>query len=190
MRVATLQDKKKDIRHMALKKVAGNKPSPPTKPQVRREEPVEESKGEGQSKADLFNQTRPQGAIDAGKYEAVIAELVLQDEDEKGQSVRINYEIATDGEFRGQRVAQFYKVFEASGGVGKGAAFLRKDLAVLGYDNVEFDDLEDVFEEIVEKNLGVVITVKINAPFTNVYLGGLCEDSDIIQEYLADRPAF
>lgn len=146
--------------------------------------------GGGQSKAALFDQTKAQGAIDAGKYEAIIAELVLQEEDEKGQSVRMKYEIATDGEFRGQSLAQFYKLFEANGNVGKGAAFLKKDLAVLGYDDVAFDDLEQVFEEIVDKNIGVVITVKINGQFTNAYLGGLCEDSDIISEYLANRPAF
>ena len=146
--------------------------------------------GGASSKAALFDQTKAQGQLDAGKYEAIISEFVLQDEDEKGQSVRIKYEIASEGDFRGQSLAQFYKIFEAEGGVGKGAAFLKKDLAVLGYEDVTFEDLESVFEEIVEKQMGVVITVKHNQGFINAYLGGLCEDSDIIQEYLANRPPF
>lgn len=154
--------------------------------------PADDAGGEegAKSKADLFDQTKAQGQVDAGKYEAIISELVLQEEDEKGQSVRMKYEIATDGDFRGQVITQFYKIFESDGGVGKGLAFLKKDLAVLGYDDVAFGDIEQVFEEIVEKNLGVVITVKINGAFTNAYLGGLCEDSDIIQEYLAQRPPY
>lgn len=177
---------------MAMKKIAGKTAAPTAakaaSKQVAADEGKEQSSG-GQSKASLFDSTKAQGAIDGGKYEAIISEFVLQDEDEKGQSARIKYEIASEGEFQGQSLAQFYKLFEASGGVGKGAAFLIKDMAVLGYDEVAFDDLENVFEEIVEKQLGVVITVKINGAFTNAYLGGLCEDSDIIAEYLANRPA-
>jgi hypothetical protein len=174
---------------MAMKKVGSAKAEPSVKKGRSAQPDGDQGNGNGgKSKADVFNKTKAQGQIDAGKYEAIITELVLQDEDEKGQSVRMKYEIATDGDFRGQSLAQFYKLFEADGGAGKGAAFLKKDLAVLGYDNVEFDDLEKAFEEIVEQELGVVITVKINGQFTNAYLGGLCEDSDIIEEYKAQRP--
>jgi hypothetical protein len=185
---------------MAMKKVGSKatpkpdgdqgKPAPARGAKRRTNGDAEGGNGGGQSKADVFDKTKAQGAIDAGKYEAIITELVLQDEDEKGQSVRMKYEIATDGDFRGQSLAQFYKLFEANGGAGKGAAFLKKDLAVLGYPDVSFEDLESVFEEIVEKELGVVITVKINGQFTNAYLGGLCEDSDIIDEYKANKPPY
>lgn len=137
--------------------------------------------------ADAFDNTRAQGAVDPGKYEALIGELVLQDKDDKGQSVRMKYEIATAGEFRGQSVAQFYKILEADGKAGKGAAFLKKDMAVLGYSDVKYADLETAFEEIVNKEIGVLVTVKQNGTFTNVYLGGLCEDTDVIAEYLDQR---
>ena len=172
---------------MAIKKPVG-KPAATKAAATQVEE--EQGNGSGQSKADLFDSTKAQGQIDSGKYEAIITEFVLQEEDEKGQSARIKYEIATDGEFRGQSLAQFYKLFEANGSRGKGAAFLKKDLAILGYDEVHFDDLESAFEEIVEKELGVVITVKINGAFTNAYLGGLCEDSEVIADYLANRPPY
>jgi hypothetical protein len=166
--------------------VAKQKPAAPAA--TRRETAETQSAPEaGMSKADLFDSTKPQGVIDAGKYEAIIVELVLQPEDDKGQSARIKYEIASSGDMQGQSLAQWYKVFEADGSAGKGAAFLKKDLAILGYPDAKFGELEEVFEEIVEKQLGVVITVKQNQNFTNAYLNGLAEGSDIIDEYLEKR---
>lgn len=160
-----------------------------TEKQDKRKDPPapRQQQGEGESKADIFDQTKPQGVIDGGKYVALIAELVLQDADEKGQSVRINYEIASEGEFRGQKVAQFYKCFEADGSAGKGLAFLKRDMAILGYPDCKFGELKDVFEEIVEKEMGANVTVKQNGQFTNVYLDGLCEDSTVLEEYLENR---
>lgn len=146
--------------------------------------------GATRSKADVFGAVKPQGKVDEGKYEAVIQEFVMQDADEKGQSARIKYEIADEGDFRGQVLTQFYKVFEADESAGKGAAFLKKDLAVLGYEDVGLDDLEGVMEEIVKADTGVLISVKQNGQFTNCYLGGLAEDSDVIKEYLANRPPY
>lgn len=158
------------------------KPAASSKSRPRDNDEDEESGG-----ADAFDKTKAQGAIDPGKYDALIAELVLQDKDEKGQSVRMKYEIATDGDFRGQSVAQFYKILEADGLAGKGAAFLKKDLAILGYPDVKYADLETAFEEIVQKEMGVVITVKQNGTFTNCYLGGVSEDSEVVAEYIAQR---
>jgi hypothetical protein len=157
----------------------GTKKAPPA--------PRGDEAGGGDSEADLFDSTKAQGAIDGGKYVAIIGEAVLQDKDEKGRSCRFQYEIATDGEFRGQKVTQFYKMFEANGDAGKGLAFLKKDLAVLGYSDIKFGDLENVFEEIVEKNIGCNVTVKQNGQFTNVYLNGLSEDTEVVEDYLANR---
>lgn len=166
------------------KKTATKKAIPPA-PKKRREE-EEESNG-AESKADLFDQQKPLGAIDGGKYVALIGEMILQDPDEKGQSARVSYEIATDGEFRGQKVTQFYKLFEADNSIGKGAAFLKRDLAVLGQADVKFGNLEKVFEQIVEDKIGCNVTVKQNGQFTNVYLNGITEDTSVIDEYLSVR---
>jgi hypothetical protein len=147
--------------------------------------------GAGMSKADAFDSARPQGQIAPGKYEAVIVEMVMGKEDpEKGQSARIKVEVATEGEMQGESATQFYKVFEADGSVGKGASFLKRDLGILGYPDVKFGDIEDIFEEITEKHPGVVVTVKQNGQFTNVYINGLCEDADLIESYLATRGPF
>ena len=149
---------------------------------------ADDSGGDDDARARAFDETKPQGQVDPGKYFAVIEEFVLQEVDEKGQSARVKYGIANDGEFRGQQVTQFYKLFEADGSTGKGAAFLKKDLAVLGYGDVKFVDMEEAMNELVEKDTGVIITVKQNQQWTNVYLAGLAEDgADVIAEYLDQR---
>lgn len=163
------------------KSAAKSKTPPPPKRRGQEEESA------GQSRADAFDAQKPLGAIDGGKYVALIGEMILQKEDEKGQSARVSYEIATDGEFRGQKVTQFYKLFEADGSIGKGAAFLKRDLAVLGHADVKFGDLEEVFEQIVADNVGANVTVKQNGQFTNVYLNGVTEDTSVIDEYLSVR---
>jgi hypothetical protein len=161
----------------------GKTPPPP----AQNEQSGGEGEGEGTSKAHAFDSQKPQGAVDGGKYVGLLAEMVLGKEDEKGQSARAVYEIASEGEFRGQKLTQFYKLFEADKSVGKGVAFLKKDLAVLGYEDVKFGDLEAVFEEIGSQNIGCNITVKQNGQFTNVYLNGVTEDTAVLDEYLAVR---
>jgi hypothetical protein len=173
---------------MAVKKA----PAPAAKPQQRQtprapKQDAEHNEQSSGNKADLFDKAKATGAVEPGKYEAIIAEMVLQPEDEKGQSVRINVEIATEGEFRGEKLAQFYKCFEANGDPGKGLNFLKRDLAILGKPDVKFSELEDVFQEIVDAQTAILITVKQNGQYTNVYLNGLCEDSAVIDDYLATR---
>jgi hypothetical protein len=170
------------------KKPAASKTPPPPNRRSAREAQEESGAGQnGQSRADAFDAAKPQGQIDGGKYVALIAEMVLQDPDDKGQSARVKYEIATEGEFRGADVTQFYKLFEADGSVGKGAAFLKRDLAVLGHADVKFGDLEETFEEIVNDQVGCNVTVKQNGQWTNVYLDGVTEDTSVIDEYLQVR---
>jgi hypothetical protein len=140
------------------------------------------------SKADAFDQAKAMGSVEVGKYEAVVDEFVLQKPDEKGESARIKYKIASEGDAQGQTVTQWYKLFNADETPAKGLEFLKKDLAVLGYDDVKYRDLEGVFEEIADAHTGVVITVKHNDNFVNCYLQGLCEDSDIIEAFLEKFP--
>lgn len=178
---------------MPVKKLVGSRQTSAPKKEAAPPPPPPDSQ-EDDDGASAFDDAKPQGQVDPGKYEAVIEEFVLQEEDEKGQSARIKYGIANEGEFRGQQVTQFYKLFESGRDennkriVGKGASFLKKDLAVLGYGDVKFADMEEAMAEIVDNNTGVVITVKQNQQWTNVYLAGLAEDgSSVIGEYLDQR---
>lgn len=146
-----------------------------------------ETKG-SMSKAKAFDSAKAPGQVPAGKYEAVIDNFVLQKPDEKGQSARITFKIASEGDAQGSTVTQWYKLFEADEEPAKGLEFFKKDLAILGYDDVKWGDIEEVLEEITEKHTGVVITVKHNDTFVNCYLQGLCEDSTVIEEFLANNP--
>lgn len=152
-----------------------------------------ENASEGMSKADVFDSAKAVGRVGPGKYEAVIKDLVLQKPDEKGQSARATFAIASEGKFQGDTVAQWYKMFEPEDAQGdcapaKGLEYLKKDLAILGYPDVRFKELEGVFEEISEKHLGVNVTVKHNDNFVNVYIAGLCEDSEVIEAFLDTNP--
>lgn len=173
---------------MPVTRQAKQEQKPKQEQRARQEEP-DQTQG-SLSEADLFDSQKAAGQVDPGKYEALITELVLQDKDEKGRSVRIKYEIASEGEMRGEQATQWYKIFDEQGQPARGAQFLKKDLAVLGYPDVKFKELEEVFEEIVEKQLGVLIQVKLNQGYTNVYLQGLSEGSDVIEDYLQNRPPF
>lgn len=148
----------------------------------------EKAEGGSMSKADAFKRAKATGSVSAGKYIAVIDEFVLQKPDEKGQSARIKYKIVTEGDDQGQTVTQWYKLFEADESPARGLEFLKKDLLILGHDDVEFDDLENVFEEITGEHPGVAITVKHNEGFINVYLQGLVEDSDEVAKFLENNP--
>lgn len=150
--------------------------------------------GGGMSKADLFNKAKAPGQVAQGKYEGVIKTMVLQDADkEKGQSVRSEFLVCSEGDEQGNVVTQWSKLFEPEDDDGnttpcKGLEFLKRDLAILGYDDVEFDDLKDCFEEIVEEKIPIVFQVKHKDGFINAYLQGRCEDSEVVKDYLANNP--
>lgn len=174
---------------MAVKRQAKKEPAKKAAPsRSSRKSGGEEETSSGMSKADIFDKTKATGSVDAGKYEAIIDEFVLQKPNEKGQSARIKFKIASEGDAQGQTATQWYKMFEADETAAKGLEFLKKDLAILGYDDVKFGELEDVFEEITDQHPGVVLTVVHKDGFVNCYIGGLCEDSAIIDEFKANNP--
>lgn len=140
------------------------------------------------SKAQAFDNAKVAGTVPAGKYEAIIDSIVLQKPDDKGQSSRITFKIASEGDAQGSTVPQWSKLFDENEEPQRGLEFLKKDLAILGYPDVKFAELEDVFEEITNKHLGVVITVKHKDGFVNCYIQGLAEGSEVIAEFLANNP--
>lgn len=161
----------------------------------QKSKPDDKSKGKGgssgggsMSKADAFSKTKAAAAIANGKYEGVIKEFINQKPDEKGHSARVTFLVCSEGDEQGNTVTQWYKMFDTDDQPCKGLEFLKRDLAILGYDDMEFDDLDEIFEEIVEKKIPVLFTVKHNEGFVNAYLGGLCEDSEIVAEYLEKNP--
>jgi hypothetical protein len=150
---------------------------------------------ETKSKADVFDSAKAQGQTDDGKYEMLLVEAVMQDAAPDGsQSARFAYEVANEGDFKGNRLVQFYSLWQAGTTEdnpipGRGIEFLKKDLAILGHRDFAFDDLEAIFDELSEQKPGVVATKKQSkdGQYQNVFLGGLAEDSEIIEAYRESR---
>ena len=161
---------------------AKTKTPPAPKPDV-------EDDGTG-SFEDVFDKAKAQGQVRDGKFEAIIRELVLQPVDkEKGQSVRMKYHIISEGDEQGSEVTQWYGIRTPENTPGPGLGFLKRDLAVLGYQDVRFGDLEEIFQAITEnQELGVLITVKNNPPFTNAYLNGMMPEADDVLAYREAHP--
>jgi hypothetical protein len=143
-------------------------------------------KEESKSLASAFDEAKPQGQTEAGKYDAILIEAVLQKADEKGQSARFKYEIASEGDNQGNQITQFYKLVNADGSRGSGLAYLKRDLAVLQKGDVKGSELEEALEELTTEMPGVSVTVKQNEQWTNVYLNSISE-SDIIDGYKEKR---
>lgn len=132
------------------------------------------------SKADAFDSVTTGANVKEGKYEAVLKEMVLQEADEKGQSVRFKCVIASENAF-GEELANWFKIFDANEEPMPGIKFLKIALAKLGHQQFSFDDLEAICEELTEEKPGMAIQVKVNDGFTNVYINGLIEDSPAIR---------
>jgi hypothetical protein len=148
-----------------------------------------ENDGGDDSFANLFDKAKAQGQVSDGKFDAIIREFVLQEKNEKGQAARLKYHIISDGDEQGSEVTQFYNIRTPDNQPGNGLGFLKRDLAMLGYNDFRFGDLENIFEEIVEnEGLGVMITVKNNPPFVNAYLNGIMPDEDDARAYREAHP--
>lgn len=114
----------------------------------------------------------------AGKYQVNLtsAELMPYDSS-KGQSVQFTYTGHEDEEegVAGKEIRQWYKIANADGKAGPGIGFLKKDLAILGYEDVTFADLEDTLDRIQSEQPLLSVNVKQNGQYANVYIEGLVD---------------
>ena len=131
----------------------------------------------GKSKADLFDETKPNEGfgIPQGAYEALIVGAELKrDESSEKESIEMTYEVINhrDDELNGKTVKAWYNLFDKDGTPAKGGGFWKRDSAVIGYE-CKYADLEETLAGLVEDQVEVAITVKVNGQFTNIYLNGL-----------------
>jgi hypothetical protein len=165
---------------MAIKKT--NTPASKPDTSVKKKKPVNTGGDEGtDSLANAFDST-PAGAAfaawPAGKYQVNLtgAELTPHDE-KKGQSVQFTYTGHEDEDdaVAGKEMKQWYKIANADGAAGPGIGFLKKDLAILGYEDVTFADLEDTLDRVQSEQPLLNVNVKQNGQYSNVYIEGLVE---------------
>ena len=146
----------------------------------------------GGSFASLFDQTPASSGfgidVPPGDYECVLVYARIEPPNDKGTSVLLKYEVADEGDSQGKVIPTYYKVLELDGTAGKGMGILKKDLGKLGFPDVSGADVEDALRQLEEAMDGVSLKVKQNGQYTNAYLQGLVQNSEIIESWKSVRP--
>jgi len=116
-------------------------------------------------------------SIPNGEYEAVITNGNLKaPKDGKPALLCFEYEII-NGKFKGRKLFQNSQLTE------KGAPFIKKDLATLGHHDVKGQDLPDILQNCIGKEVVVYCKNKEyqGKNYTNVYLNELLTPDRIKQ---------
>lgn len=132
------------------------------------------------SLAELFDEADPLDAsnlLPEGEHEVRLNSMVLKEDPKKGAGVTAEYE-SISGDEEGKKVRQFYKLTDADKQKAPGLAYLKRDLALLGYEDAAGAKLKKVLETIGEKQPMVIINVKVTGQYVNAYLAGLAGDAD------------
>lgn len=161
--------------------------------------PKEKGKEKSGSLADAFNKVSLNAGatgITAGKYEAIVRQIVIQEPDPKGTSIRVNFELC-DPEFTDKnQITTWFKVLDKDGAtVDGGIKACKAMLAKLGYkiDEIDEDELKDCFSEISNENPGVLVKItyqeaKDGNTYQRVQVDSTC-DNDVVASY-RDNVAF
>lgn len=99
---------------------------------------------------------------------------------------QVEYE-CIDGDNEGKKGRGTYKLTDADGNRAPGLDFLKRDLALLGYDEIPGAKLKSTLERISEEQPMVVVRAKENGQYVNVYLQGLAEDTESEAEEEAEE---
>lgn len=131
-----------------------------------------------QSLADLWDSTDASEAsnnLPTGTHTVRLNEITMKVDPKKGEAAIVVFE-AIDGDYEGKTARQFYKLKDIEGNKGPGIAYLQRDLALLGYENIPGAKIKKTLKEISDDQPMCVVNVKENGQYTNVYLQGLAEE--------------
>lgn len=191
-----LRKKLTSSRNLPSKDIATKKQAKPDPPEEAEQEEEQEQeakpakkKGSWAAAFDSVPLTNNATGVKAGeKYEAIIRKAVLQPEDEKGQSVRMNCELCSEDFSKANQVAIWFKISDSDGdSVDGGVKALRITLAKLEYEEVTSDNLEDILAEINETQPGVILKPNLKDGYLNYRVEELC-DNEVVQEYRDNIP--
>jgi hypothetical protein len=151
------------------------------------------------SRAEAFNNVTVAGTsnnVKTGKYEAIIRSVVLQEMDTRGQSVRYNFDLVDPEYEENNKLVTWSKLFRGDESVVDVAVkILKRQLVRLGYkeDEINFDLLPEIFEEITNENPGVILKISYNKgndgiEYQRIEIDDVCE-SEMIDDY-KDRVVF
>lgn len=115
--------------------------------------------------------------LSSGQHTVRINKMEYKKDAKKGEAVFVEYE-SIEGEEEGKTCRQMYKLTDVSGAKAPGLAFLKRDLELIGYEDISGKKLISTLKEITEDQPMVVINVKENGQYTNAYLSGLAEEGE------------
>jgi hypothetical protein len=130
--------------------------------------------------------------VPAGQYEAIVRDVVLQEADSKGQSVRMHFELCDPQFAEANNITQWFKIVDAQGeSVDGGIRALKQALAKLGYEP-SGEELEECFEEISGDKPGVVLKVSYSKDDSgNTWQRAIIQapcDNEVVAEYKDNVP--
>lgn len=136
--------------------------------------------------------------VKAGIHEAIVRSIVLQEPNDKGQSVRINVDLCSPEFEESNQLVDWRMIMNVDGeGVGGGIRALANDLAMLGYEIPEADDdfdenLKADFAMITREKPGVLIKVFYQnangVDYMHFRIHGEASDNPVIEEYRDQNP--
>lgn len=191
-RIISLQQKTKTNKQnnsMPVKKAVAGKAV--NTPEALKEKTVSAPAGGGGKKGsklgsleDVFNSTPAGSGISwpEGEFKArlTMAELI---EDEKSDRVSAcftytGHEDEEESRVNGKDAKQYYQLMTADGDPGAGIGFLKGDLEQLGYPDTPLSELEEVFKTLSNEEPEVLVKVKQNGKYTNLYLQKVYGEGD------------
>jgi len=124
-------------------------------------------------RASLFDESKPESGfgVPPGDYVAILA-AASHEKDGQKESIKFGYEIA-EGESEGKNLNAWYNLFDTEGKPQRGMGFFKRDMEVLGQAVPTYDELEDGLRALADERLRVIVTVKQNGQWTNLFLKGL-----------------
>lgn len=145
------------------------------------QEPVKRK--EKASFADAFDAAKSGGsAVDfpIGEFECVITDFVLDGEiagdvDDQEKLVAIVTFEGTEGAAEGKTIKSRYSLCSEEGEMQGGVGFLKKDLEILGYDEIDLASLAETLESIASDRPAVVVKTKQNGQYINAFVQGVPE---------------
>lgn len=165
---------------MAIKKTTKSTKS--TKASALAPSPAKASKASKKpsrsSLASLFDETDMSEAsnlLSEGEHEVRLNSIEISEKPGKGAAAFMEVE-SIDGDEEGKKGRQMYKLTDEDGAKQVGMAYLKRDLALLGYEDVSGEDLVSTLEELTNEQPMLIVNVKKNGQYTNIYIQGLAEN--------------
>jgi hypothetical protein len=165
------------------------------KDKTSRNKAIHEPADNGEAQYDRISASSGAKNVPSGRYPAVVNEIVLQEADARGQSVRAKFDLAVaDEDYRDNApIVTWYKIFDDRERiVDWSVRNFKIALAKLGYENVPFRKLPMLLAEITDEHPGVMLRISYRkdgngTTWQRVEVEGRCDD-DVIRELKASIP--